>query len=314
MKLPKPSCHLVNIAKYGKEKINGETQRNRTSKESRKAYDRAVNQLLKPRMNSHFNSYRDTLLQEKIPTLNVKTINVGNMRTATVDTWGTCSVVGRTSSLTYLCKLDSILEEERGNKCLIRYLGGVNVLLTFNKEHDASQFLRNEKKWEGYFSKVIGWNGQSIQIERVAWLKIMGVPPQLWDSTVMNQIGEKFGTVFKYSKASTSDTNLTIDGEEVIIKWQNKKFRGWVMEYRRPWVPDFVNGESPKTSLPNWNPDPPIISAGNENSLNISGTNAGDGNEGTHIHHVLPPVYYEYHSCAAPSYRNHQEAYLGQQD
>ncbi|KAL8238115.1 hypothetical protein R6Q59_019196 [Mikania micrantha] len=175
--------------------------------------------------------------------------------------WSNVSLIGRTLNLTILGNIETILDQERKDGCSIRYLGGLNVLLTFNHKYDAEMFMCGVEKWKQWFSNISVWNGQSLPLERIAWLRIWGIPPQLWDSLVMDKIGIKFGTIVSHSEASTCDSNLTMDSigvmlsdvkpisEEIIIHWQNKTFCGWVEEDKRNWVPEFVNaGSSPVES------------------------------------------------------------------
>ncbi|KAD3641569.1 hypothetical protein E3N88_30793 [Mikania micrantha] len=96
------------------------------------------------------------------------------------------------------------------------------------------------------------WEGRSGPFERIAWVRIFGVPPNLWDPFIMNQIGGKIGKVIHKSEASVSDCNLFLDclailvsrgdriQEQVTLKWKGKRFICWVSEDLRPWVPDFV--------------------------------------------------------------------------
>ncbi|KAL8223902.1 hypothetical protein R6Q57_019377 [Mikania cordata] len=55
----------------------------------------------------------------------------------------------------------------------VRYLGGLDVLLTFPSETD---YHKNTHGWKTWFTR---WNGNPLPYERVAWVRILGVPPAL---------------------------------------------------------------------------------------------------------------------------------------
>ncbi|KAI3495072.1 hypothetical protein L1887_37213 [Cichorium endivia] len=78
-----------------------------------------------------------------------------------------------------------------------KYLGGVRLALAFGKSTDARAFMENENKWKEWFKQL--WFGDQYQkaqrYERTAWLKIIGLPLELWDEVNFSRIAEKFGRV-----------------------------------------------------------------------------------------------------------------------
>ncbi|KAL8261805.1 hypothetical protein R6Q59_025854 [Mikania micrantha] len=135
----------------------------------------------------------------------------------------------------------------------IRYLGGLDVLVQFQNKEEAMSYLSKDVLWSEWFANLYVWEGRTVPFERIAWVRIQGVPPNLWDPFIFNQIGGIIGSVVHKSEASTEDCNLSLDclgilvskgdviQEQVTLAWKGKHFECWVTEDPRPWAPDFVN-------------------------------------------------------------------------
>ncbi|KAL8205874.1 hypothetical protein R6Q57_009425 [Mikania cordata] len=68
-----------------------------------------------------------------------------------------------------------------------RYIGGLKVLLTFNSTTETKAFVKEKKDlWSSRFRYVEIWDGQCVEYDRVAWVKIHGVPVHLWDAKVFD--------------------------------------------------------------------------------------------------------------------------------
>ncbi|KAJ0792703.1 hypothetical protein HanOQP8_Chr01g0020981 [Helianthus annuus] len=125
-------------------------------------------------------------------------------------------------------------------------------------------------------SKVSVWEGQSLPMERVAWLKVFGIPLHLLDPDVVKMIGGLFGKVLYTDASGVDDKVLTVNkvgvlvgevqriNEEVKTMWNNRNYRVWVGEEQEEWVPDCVtvvqdnedNRSSQMASSPvGWMPD-----------------------------------------------------------
>ncbi|MFS7936802.1 putative nucleotide-binding alpha-beta plait domain superfamily, RNA-binding domain superfamily [Helianthus anomalus] len=132
----------------------------------------------------------------------------------------------------------------------IQYVGGFNLLLTFVREDSASDFLCNKNRWKNWFSHVDVWVGQAMAFERVAWLRVCGVPLHLFSNEVLSNICSRYGIVAQPPQFSEDDCNLSVvcvgvlvgDGkrvvDEVLLKRQDKTFRVWVSEEMGDWTPD----------------------------------------------------------------------------
>ncbi|KAK9062631.1 hypothetical protein SSX86_019819 [Deinandra increscens subsp. villosa] len=118
---------------------------------------------------------------------------------------------------------------------------------------DAQDILAVSALWEPWFSKLAMWRGQSFLFERVAWIKVSGVPPELWDKKIFDLVGGSIGKVCHSSEADLEDGDLSGDFLGVVVSspgpvhesrtlsWMGKKFRVSISEVFEDWRPDFLN-------------------------------------------------------------------------
>ncbi|PWA97309.1 nucleotide-binding alpha-beta plait domain-containing protein [Artemisia annua] len=134
----------------------------------------------------------------------------------------------------------------------VQYLGGLDVLISFDDAETAVAALEASKNLMGRFSLVRMWVGQSLGFERLAWLKVQGIPLQLLTNEVLNMVGGTFGKVVHEANLSEKDHDLSSEhvgvligdgkrvSEEVELKWRNRKFRVWVLEESGDWILEFT--------------------------------------------------------------------------
>ncbi|KAD4888369.1 hypothetical protein E3N88_20442 [Mikania micrantha] len=175
-----------------------------------------------------------------------------NYVSITQSLWKLNSLIGRAKDLVSLGCINMAIDSVPG-KPNARYLGGLDVLINFTNEQAAKDYLDNTNGWKDWFSQLVQWNGNSIPFERIAWVRIVGVPLALWDNHIIDKIGGSVGKVLYRSEASLLDSNLSVDGmailvsngdyvqEKVTVKWRNKSFVCHVVEDPRAWSPEFVS-------------------------------------------------------------------------
>ncbi|KAJ0691752.1 putative RNA recognition motif domain, nucleotide-binding alpha-beta plait domain superfamily [Helianthus annuus] len=164
-------------------------------------------------------------------------------------------VIGRTVNLETLVDFDKLLRIAKVVFTRIQYLGGLFVMVSFPDEPEMKRFLDGRNIWGPWFDKLEPWAGQSLPLERVAWLKLYGIPLNLLDADVFMQVGELFGKVLFVPKDTDVDLDLSVVKigvlvgeakrcyETVSLRWKNKVFRVWVEEDLDDWVPDCVESE-----------------------------------------------------------------------
>ncbi|KAK9058176.1 hypothetical protein SSX86_023016 [Deinandra increscens subsp. villosa] len=166
--------------------------------------------------------------------------------------WRKNSLIGRVIDISTLNSTQDFLNGLEAG-CIVRYIGGLCVLLSFQSTDDALGFRSKQKVWEGRFTQLDPWEGQFVPFERFAYLDLIGLPPHLWGGEVFNNIGGLFGVVVKESDADDRDFNLAHGSVIILTSDQNpikqsvavcvngRKFRCCVKE-TSTWEPYFISG------------------------------------------------------------------------
>ncbi|KAJ0451857.1 hypothetical protein HanRHA438_Chr15g0714711 [Helianthus annuus] len=166
------------------------------------------------------------------------------------------AVVGRTVDLETLVDLDKLLKIAKVLYSRIQYLGGLSIIISFKDESSSASFLNARVVWGPWFSKLEAWKGQSLSLERVAWLNVQGIPLHLVEEGVFNLIGEMFGKVLYVPKRINEELNLSMVrvgvlageaqhiNEPVSLSWKDIMFRVWVEEEKEAWQPDCLGSSS----------------------------------------------------------------------
>ncbi|MFS7966445.1 hypothetical protein Hanom_Chr09g00773831 [Helianthus anomalus] len=163
------------------------------------------------------------------------------------------SLVGEAKDIDILNNLNNLLEIGLE----LSYLGGLKVLISFLNNKEADDFLRLKvETWEQSFSRHSVWEGVPPLFNRVAWIKVLGVPVSLWDRHIIKKIEERCGRLLVKSEASAEDGNLAEDRLAVLVKsrkriseefsltWKDQTIKVWVEEISGQWCPPFLNKES----------------------------------------------------------------------
>ncbi|KAJ0574926.1 hypothetical protein HanHA89_Chr06g0243781 [Helianthus annuus] len=180
-----------------------------------------------------------------------KTIEIVDETQAFKDLIG-LALVGRCKDLVILRNLNVLIMEKKIIGVSLSYLGGLYMLVKFEDEDSCDNFMLDHNCWKEWFSSLDPWNCQSLPFERLAWVKVQGVPMHLADNDVLNNIAEKFGKVVHGSFMEAEDGNLSVSwigllvGEgnrihdHVTLRWKNKQYRVWIEEEINDWVPDSI--------------------------------------------------------------------------
>ncbi|KAL7613546.1 hypothetical protein Lser_V15G09274 [Lactuca serriola] len=76
-----------------------------------------------------------------------------------------------------------------------KYLGGLKIGIKFGSSKEASEFLEDRSRWHEWFKWLNMNMNTDVQYERLAWLKITGVPFRYWDTDNFSKIACRFGKV-----------------------------------------------------------------------------------------------------------------------
>ncbi|KAM0034855.1 putative RNA recognition motif domain, nucleotide-binding alpha-beta plait domain superfamily [Helianthus debilis subsp. tardiflorus] len=215
----------VNVAKFGKETITEPIRGGRNEGPINAGKGKQTRQQVwKPK---GVPTYRDILAgknQQQCGEVSQKVVLLPSRNPPVQPSWRNCSLVGYAADANRLCRMNDLLETIAINDVCIRYVGGMRVLLTFSGWAEKNQFLQGEQHvWSDWFSGVEEFVGQTWQFERIAWVKIVGIPPHLWDKETFNMIGRKLGTLVHESYASTTkDGNLAYECIGVLVNDGNQ--------------------------------------------------------------------------------------------
>ncbi|KAJ0545535.1 putative RNA recognition motif domain, nucleotide-binding alpha-beta plait domain superfamily [Helianthus annuus] len=180
-----------------------------------------------------------------------KSLVVPDRTVAFKDLYG-LALVGRAVDLETLVDIDRLLGIARIEYSRIHYLGGLSILISFKDSGSASEFLSARTVWGPWFSKLEVWNGQSLSLERVIWLKVHGIPLHIFDPGLLDQIGGSFGKVLYLPDTLDDELDLSVVRvgvlggesfrirENIVLKWKDRSYRVWVEEEESIWVPDFL--------------------------------------------------------------------------
>ncbi|KAK1414379.1 hypothetical protein QVD17_30123 [Tagetes erecta] len=170
--------------------------------------------------------------------------------------WAVSSVIGRVVDFDKLCNLTNLFSDEGRCRPIIKFVGGLFVLISFPALKPMNDFLGQSDVLKSWFSRIEPWKGQSIPFERIACVRIHGVPITLWDKDTFDSLASGYGRVLQHSKADLYDSNLSADhliilvnsafkiSEQFSLAWNNKSFKCWIIEEEFVWVPDFLKNKS----------------------------------------------------------------------
>ncbi|KAJ0765939.1 hypothetical protein HanPI659440_Chr08g0309531 [Helianthus annuus] len=127
------------------------------------------------------------------------------------------AVVGRMVSLDMLVSLKKLLAVSGTTYSSIHYIGGLSILLNFDNDTTAGNFVCNHDLWKDWFSQLDVWQGQSLPYERIAWLKVFGVPLNIAVEDVFSMIGKKFGKVVHVAGLNREYDDLSVNRIGVLI-------------------------------------------------------------------------------------------------
>ncbi|KAM0046305.1 putative RNA recognition motif domain, nucleotide-binding alpha-beta plait domain superfamily [Helianthus debilis subsp. tardiflorus] len=162
-------------------------------------------------------SYRDSLLGKPRMDESVEKEVAISEFVKPFESWVNKSLIVRTPDLPTLIKLDKLLATSGGPKGELKYVGGLFMLIVFEDGEDMLAFKDHCPGAKEWFSRLEVWNGQALPFERIAWLKISGVPLHLLSNEVFDSVGRMFGKVVHASFVSSTSNDLSVDLVGVLV-------------------------------------------------------------------------------------------------
>ncbi|XP_021995205.1 uncharacterized protein LOC110892344 [Helianthus annuus] len=194
--------------------------------------------------------------------------------------WNGLGLLGTTKDLQALTSLKDWLRSVRLPNIRIRYVGGLSVILVFEDKEGMMDFLSTKEVWNPVLSTLVVWEGQRLPCDRIAWLKILGLPLCLFDSTVVDKIGSMFGRVvqsaqvnedledYSYAMVGVLCNSIKRFNQVCNVKWRNEVIAILVEEELGEWIPDCI-GMDGEESLDDLRPQKMTVdSLGDKECLN----------------------------------------------
>ncbi|KAH7857944.1 hypothetical protein Vadar_018185 [Vaccinium darrowii] len=106
--------------------------------------------------------------------------------------WLTRSIVVRLFNLSATELVQKAFTDLNFNDVLVRHLGGLDMIITFQSKDDRVLALNNSAV-TSWFKSIKPWNGEVAGKSRLVWLKCRGIPLTAWGTQTFRRIGEIWG-------------------------------------------------------------------------------------------------------------------------
>ncbi|PWA60502.1 hypothetical protein CTI12_AA380530 [Artemisia annua] len=120
----------------------------------------------------------------------------------------THSLFAELKSLVGASNTHHVLLDQGFDDFTIKYIGGLHLLIKFGDQETVDNALANNII-TSHFNSIVPWNLQTRINNRLVWLSISGLPPQLWYPEPFTNIGELYGKVLIQEDCSPRQFNIT---------------------------------------------------------------------------------------------------------
>nr|KAJ0211388.1 hypothetical protein LSAT_V11C400222230 [Lactuca sativa] len=153
------------------------------------------------------------------------------------------ALVGVMENFQALMNVKAFCEVEECPTIMMRYLGGLKMLVEFESKQENEKFLvEGEQIWKPWFKEMYPWDPKENFTERIASILIYGVPQHAWCEEAFSAITKTWGRVIIPDECSTDNTNMAFGrvgiitsqpgsiSQTITIKVDNDVFNIIVME------------------------------------------------------------------------------------
>ncbi|CAH1442342.1 unnamed protein product [Lactuca virosa] len=132
--------------------------------------------------------------------------------------WLKCNhtLIGELHSFDHLEKAPYSFKNNDGSNCDIKYFGGLNIGVRFMNEASRNAFMN---EWTEWFSKVDSGDIATTNFDRIAWIKISGLPLELWSEENFTVIAESLGRVIVSFVVDPSAVNLSFGKVGILTEY-----------------------------------------------------------------------------------------------
>ncbi|KAL4581773.1 hypothetical protein LXL04_006301 [Taraxacum kok-saghyz] len=168
------------------------------------------------------------------------------------------TIIGEAKDFDTLCNFPSLIALEGYDVAECKYLGGMQVVIKFKSPGDAEVFKANKCVWLKWFVWVEHLGKKSTSFERIAWLKITGVPIHAWDDANFAAIAGIYGKVLvnfnsfwsckdvSYGKICLLTGSRKRLNEEILVLVNGVSIKIGIFEVEDDWAPfkPFITGST----------------------------------------------------------------------
>ncbi|KAL4589627.1 hypothetical protein LXL04_002535 [Taraxacum kok-saghyz] len=159
------------------------------------------------------------------------------------------TLVGEAKSFDMLCSLPSLIGMEGYDILETKYLGGMQVIIKFKSDKAAKVFRANKCIWSKWFTWVEANRSRPGGQERIAWVKIVGIPLHAWDEDNLHTVASSYGKVLvnaspfwgnkdiSHGKLCILTPTLKKLNEELTILIGTEEFKIGIYEVDDNWMP-----------------------------------------------------------------------------
>ncbi|KAK1583363.1 hypothetical protein Q3G72_023028 [Acer saccharum] len=151
----------------------------------------------------------------KVP---VRSITMSWTGTYEVEEWLSRSAVGTLKNFGSVEDVNQKLDD-RGFVFSSTFLGGNNIVWTFQSQCERDGFINNRFLWKERFFSMKVWSEQSqVQaLKKMSWVEVYGVPLNCWCKDFFHKVGDLMGEVLWIDKDTEFKRRLDV-GKVLVLK------------------------------------------------------------------------------------------------
>jgi hypothetical protein len=89
-------------------------------------------------------------------------------------------------------------------------------LLEDQEEGEVQDLINDAIIWlDQWFKEIPPWNPKDVDVDRVAWLRIFGIPIHVWNDEFFIQVSKPWGTFMNAN--DVTNKKLTMDVARILI-------------------------------------------------------------------------------------------------
>ncbi|KAI3500920.1 hypothetical protein L1887_36749 [Cichorium endivia] len=160
------------------------------------------------------------------------------------------TLIGEVINLNTISALPALIKDCGMPFGKLHYYGGLHVIISFQSSEDAEAFLANKECWECWFQRMIkGTNSMDICLQRVAIVRVIGLPLQFRSISNIIEIAANYGRVLdieddawdrldlSYYSVLILTEYMTKLNESINIRYEGKTFKVGMVECDKRWHP-----------------------------------------------------------------------------